>query len=324
MQIESEFSPPPGLGNAHVQTILGSSTLRSALIRSSSTAFLSASTERIISCSDGVRLHGISTPARSESQGLVILIHGWHGHADSSYLLETANHLWLNGFSVFRLHLRDHGPSHHLNRELFHSVRIMEVVEAVAQIVAEHPLQRHFLAGFSLGGNFALRVGLRATNHAIDLDRIVAVCPVLDPRTTMDLLSESLIYHQYFIRKWRSALLEKLAHYPDYDYRAALEGMRSMREMNAFFVPRYTGFADTHSYLSAYALTGDQLSTLDVPSHLIIAADDPVIPAADLARITQPPNMTVELSAHGGHCAFLDRFSLRSWIPDRVLALLNH
>ena len=34
------------------------------------------------------------------------------------------------GFDVFRLNLRDHGTSHHLNPELFHSNRISEVVGA--------------------------------------------------------------------------------------------------------------------------------------------------------------------------------------------------
>jgi len=37
---------------------------------------------------------------------------------------------------VIQLHLRDHGPSHHLNRELFNSARLPEVVAAVRRVTA--------------------------------------------------------------------------------------------------------------------------------------------------------------------------------------------
>ena len=48
-----------------------------------------------------------------------------------------------------------------------------------------HPGRRLHLAGFSLGGNFSLRVAARAREAGIDLQRVVAVCPVLDPEHTL-------------------------------------------------------------------------------------------------------------------------------------------
>ena len=45
------------------------------------------------------------------------------------------------GFDVVRLNLRDHGETHHLNRDLFHSCRLPEVVGAV------RALQQCFRAG---------------------------------------------------------------------------------------------------------------------------------------------------------------------------------
>lgn len=318
---EADFKPPMGLHNGHVQTILGSSRLRDRRVNAASGGFRAASIEEILDCGEGVRLHGLYTPVPG-SERLVILIHGWHGHADSAYLLSCANHLWQQGFSVFRLHLRDHGPSHHLNRDLFHSVRIAEVVNAVAEIRRQHPHKRLFLGGFSLGGNFALRVALRSTAHELGLEKVFAVCPVLDPASAMDALSESQIYHRYFTRKWRNALLAKLEHFPEYDFAGSLQAMRSMREMNEFFIPRYTGFGDTHSYLAAYALTGTTMAPLDVPCHIIAADDDPVIPADDLLLLAPSPALAVERSKFGGHCAFLNSWKLDNWIDQRVASLL--
>ena len=250
-----------------------------------------------------------------------ILIHGWHGHIGAAYLLTAAAALFDRGFSVFRLHLRDHGPSSHLNRELFNSVRLPEVVNAVARIAELHPHPRLFLGGFSLGGNFALRVALAAPEQQIPLTRVVAICPVLDPAHTMTVLGRSPLYHGYFLRKWKRAMQEKLRHFPDYGFGAELETLRSLEDMNRFFVPRYTDFSDTQSYLAAYALTGDRLSGLRVPSHLITSADDPVIPASDLSRIARPAALQIEVTPHGGHCGFIRDWRLRGWAEQRMAGI---
>lgn len=312
------FRPARGLGNAHLQSFLASTGARRALARRRAHALRAAAREEILDCGDGIRLHGVYSPHPRAGRGLAILIHGWHGTADSAYLVSAAGHLFARGFSVFRLHLRDHGPSHHLNRELFNSARLAEVVAAVRRIAELHPHEHTFLGGFSLGGNFALRVAVAAPAAGIALDRVVAVCPVLDPARTMEALERSPVYHEYFRRKWRSALLQKLLHFPDHGYGEELRQLRSLGAMNEFFVPRYTGFADTSSYLYAYAITGERLAGLAVPSHIITSRDDPVIPAADLARLARPPALTIELTERGGHCGFIMDWRLHSWVDGRL------
>jgi len=55
-----------------------------------------------------------------------------------------------------------------------------------------------------------------------------------------------------------------------------------------------------------------------VPSHIITSRDDPVIPAADLARLARPSALTIELTEHGGHCGFIMDWRLHSWIDGRL------
>jgi predicted alpha/beta-fold hydrolase len=317
------FDPPRLLRNAHLQSILASTGPRKVLVRRRARALLAASREEILDCDDGIRLHGEYSPHPEAARGLAILIHGWHGTSESAYLLSAAGHLYQRGFSVYRLHLRDHGPSHHLNRGLFNSTRIAEVVSAVGQVTRLHPHPQVFLGGFSLGGNFALRVALHAPARGIELARVVAVCPVLDPAHTMRALGKSPLYHQYFSRKWRRALDEKLRHFPDYGYREVLRELRTLQQMNEFFVPRYTGFSDTRAYLDAYALTGERLAGLAIPCHIVTSRDDPVIPAADLARLARPAALSVELTEHGGHCGFIMDWRGGSWIDGRLDQLFH-
>ncbi len=92
--------------------------------------------------------------------------------------------------------------------------------------------------------------------------------------------------------------------------------------MNRFFVPRCTDFSDTQAYLAGYALTGDRLSSLRVPSHLISSADDPVIPASDLSLIARPAALRIEVTPHGGHRGFIRDWRLRGWAEERMAGIL--
>ena len=130
---------------------------------------LAASEELLLDCGDGVTLQAFhSSPAkrgRDPGKRLAVLLHGWEGSADSQYLLSLAQSLFAADFEVVRLNLRDHGATHHLNRELFHSCRLPEVVGAVRALAAKFPDlpigARRLLAGRQLhaarGGAFRRR-----------------------------------------------------------------------------------------------------------------------------------------------------------------------
>lgn len=320
----ANFNPPPLLRHPHLQTLLASAGPRKYLLKRRAKSLTASARDTILQCGDGIRLHGLYNPRSEDNDRLAILLHGWEGCAESSYQLSTAWSLWNAGFDVFRLHLRDHGPSHSLNPELFNSTRLQEVIDAVGEIQRLFPHRLTFLAGHSLGGNFALRIAARAPAEGIHLDRVAAVCPVLDPLRTMDALENgSPIYHHYFVRKWKRSLSTKLQHFPELDYGDSLLSMQSLGEMNAYFVPRYTDFEDAESYLRAYALTGDTLANLQVPSHLITSLDDPIIPADDLARIARPPCLTVETTSRGGHCGFLKNWRMEGWIDQRFVEIFS-
>ena len=322
--VPSTFNPPRSLRNAHVQTLVSSSFLRKWPLKWKARHLTGQAENVILQCSDGIRLHGLYNPHPSPTLGLAILLHGWEGCAESSYQVSTTLTLHEAGFDVFRLHLRDHGPSHSLNPELFNSSRLQEVLDAVKEVQRLYPHQKNYLAGHSLGGNFALRIAARAESSGITLDKVVAVCPVLDPMRTMNELENgSQIYHQYFLRRWKRSLEIKLEHYPELGYGDSLLNMQSLSEMNAYFVPHHTGFNDPESYYHAYALTGDTLAGLTVPSHIILSRDDPMIPADDLEKLAHPPALTIETPRYGGHCGFLKDWRLRGWIEDRLLELLD-
>ena len=166
-------------------------------------------------------------------------------------------------------------------------------------------------------------VAVRAPAAGIRLRQVVAVCPVLDPAHTLECLEGgSWIYRNYFVLKWRRSLLKKRRAWPDlYDLDELLED-RNLTQMTERLVLRYGGFPDLMSYLSGYAIVGPALAGLTVPSRIITALDDPIIPARDLERLAQPPALAITTTDHGGHCGFLDSLSGESWADRQVAAVL--
>ena len=326
------FQPQWWLRSTHSQSILPSLPVRRLLIERRTRAWRRASRELLLDCGDGVTLQAfhssamaVEPPAQVHGKpALAILLHGWEGSAESQYILSLADMLLSRGCDVIRLNLRDHGDTHHLNRDLFHSCRLPEVVGAMQRLQELFPARRRVLIGYSLGGNFMLRVAAQAPQAGLEIDRVIAVSALLDPATTLDAIENGLwIYHSYFVMKWTRSLLRKQRAWPDTYRFGKLLRSRNLRKMTEDLVLQHTEYGDLHSYLRGYAITGDRLAGLTVPSTIVTALDDPMIAPADLARLPATPALRVVTTQTGGHCGFLEDLGSHSWIDDFILRELE-
>lgn len=315
-----EFAPPRGLRNPHLQSILASHKLRRWL-RSRDLADLERDSEAlVVDCGDGVRLQGFHTPAIGTARGLAVLLHGWEGSARSTYLGNTAVALRAAGFAVFRLEFRDHGNGQHLNEGLFHSCRIDEVVGGVRAAAQRWPDLPLLLAGFSLGGNFALRVALRAPAAGIPLRQVVAICPAIHPGHVMEAMeSAPFFYRQHFLIKWRRSLLRKQAAFPHlYDFGSWTRSL-GIRALTRELIVRSGEFESLEQYLDGYSIAGERLADLQVPAAIVTSRDDPIIPVDDFRNLTLSTSTRLDILDHGGHCGFLENWRLHSWAERYVL-----
>ena len=94
---------------------------------------------------------------------LVMIIHGWLGSAESTYVVSAAHALHQAGFHVARLTLRDHGNTADLNQGLFHSAMTDEVVAAAQFVMNDFQRSEAGLLGFSMGRQFCAGTGRRIT-----------------------------------------------------------------------------------------------------------------------------------------------------------------
>jgi len=313
----SGFAPRWPWGNRHFQSILPSLLPRGRLLQRAA-PMLSASRERILDCGDGVRLQGFHACPAEPPRASAVLLHGWEGSAASYYVVSLAARLFEAGVEVVRLNLRDHGDTHHLNEEIFHSCRLPEVCGAVAALqpqLARPP----WLIGFSLGGNFMLRVAASGDPRLGPISGVVALSPVLHPDSAMRAMERGWqVYQKYFVRKWSRSLRRKRSLWSPQLVDDAFFRLGDLRRMTAAMVARHTPFPDIDAYLDGYAITGDVLQQLAAPAVILLAEDDPIIPAADLARLARTPRLKVVTTARGGHMGFMESPFRESWINGFV------
>lgn len=308
----SGFAPTGALASGDLQSVLASSKLRRALVARRYPGMAQTSRRLTLDCGDGVRLYAHHSPQPGEAagRGLVVLIHGWEGCHDSIYLYCMAAKLWAAGYATLRLNLRDHGGSHHLNRLPFAGSNLTDALGALRH-AAGHIAggDAPFLIGFSMGGNFALRLAAAAGDHGLTLRATLAVSPAVNPEhTTAAIDQASLMYRWYFWRKWRKSLAAKAAAWPDLGPLDDLADAPNLSEATNRFAPRFAGYPDAHAYWGQYTVDTDALAGVDHPLHILTAADDPVIPVADFDGLTLPTHGSLQIEAHGGHCGFVENW----------------
>lgn len=321
------FRPSPGLRNRHVQSVLASLRLRLRLQRARGTRLEASARPCELNCGDGVRLKGFHSPHTSTSaRGLVVLIHGWEGCHQSVYLHSMASALYAHGFDIFRLNLRDHGGTYHLNRGVFHSGLLDETLAGVRDVMRRFGNGLDlYLVGFSLGGNFALRMARYGPARGVTPRHTVAISPMISPRESLSYLDDSaLIYRRYFLRKWRASLDAKSRAFPgEYDFSTA-RGMTRFSEINRHLAENFTPYATYQDYLDTYTLSADLFAGLETQVTIFAAEDDPIVPASNFLPLRDASHrLQVVLTRHGGHCGFVQNWRLESWAEARVLALFT-
>ena len=322
----TRFTPPAYLKNAHIQSIMNSVGPRK--IRAKKITKTLNSDKLVITTEAGVRLtaefdKAITGASETINAELIILLHGWEGSSQSAYQVTTAYYLLNQGFDVLRLNMRDHGESHHLNAEAFNSTLIEEVGDAIQVFCADRPYENVFLAGFSLGGNFTLRIAADR-GPALNIKAAIAICPPVDPNNAMTAMNEGLfIYEKYFFKRWTRSISKKLSYFPELNFAEDLAKVQTLDDINQTFIPKFTPFPDAKSYFSAYALTGNRLSALAIPAYLIASEDDPILPVADVDKIDSCEHLIIDKQEYGGHCGFITDAAGNSWVPQRIADLFS-
>ena len=265
--------------------------------------------------------------AERRSRLTVICLHGLEGSIDGHYMRGMADKAWARGFNVVRLNQRNCGGTEHLSPGLYHSGLTADPLAVMQALGDDDRLQHFAFAGYSLGGNIALKLAGELTPP--DAARVVAVTAVSPPIELAHCVHAlerrvNAAYHWNFLAGLRGRMIRKARLYPDIYSTTALTHVRSVRAFDDAYTAPHNGFTGAADYYHR-ASSRRVLHALAVPALLITAADDPFVPP-DAARdpaLDTAPRLTRIVTRHGGHCGFIGRPAGHGddgyWAEGRVL-----
>ena len=240
----------------------------------------------------------------------LLLLHGLEGSSLAHYMCGLADKSWASGFNVVRLNQRNCGNTEHLSRGLYHSGLTHDPIFVLRELIDRDGLQTLAVAGYSLGGNLALKLAGELRDSMPELKAVCAVSPVMDLGRCVEALERRANYpYQWnFVRNLKGRMRRKAAAFPNaYDV-SRLAHVWTVRQFDELYTAPHHGFRDaTDYYYRASAMR--VIERITVPALILSAEDDPFVPPEPFrdAAATNNPNITIALTPHGGHCAYLER-----------------
>ncbi len=236
---------------------------------------------------------------------LIMLLHGLSGSELSPYMRISARCLTDRGYPVLRLNLRGAGPSGDSCRFDYHAGRSDDLARALAALPTALTGHGVAMVGFSLGANMLLKFLGEAGTAA----PVVAAAAISAP---IDLFQSSRSIRRPRNAFYQWAMLKEFANQclrPATalcaDQIAAVRAARNFYQIDRDFVAPRNGFASAEDYYRR-SMALPHLAAIAVPTLVIHARDDPIVPAAaHLAYDWRAnPALTALLPKRGGHVGF--------------------
>lgn len=260
----------------------------------------------------------------------LIALHGLNGSSGAHYMRGLASKAFARGMNVVRLNQRNCGGTEHLSAGLFHSGLTADAAHVIGELVAVDGIGAIAVAGYSLGGNLALKLAAEYGSQAPPaLRAVAAVSPILEIGECVRALERpgNWIYQWNFVRDLKSRMRRKERHHPGHFDLSRLDRIRTVREFDDVFTAPHFGFAGADDYYHR-ASAMRIVERVAVPALVITAEDDPFVPAAPFVdpKVTGNPHITLMLSRHGGHCGFVGPASGEDdgyWAEDQIVDFVD-
>ncbi len=264
--------------------------------------------------------------ARPQESATVVALHGLNGSSDAHYMKGLAAKAFARGLNVVRLNQRNCGDTEHLSVGLFHSGLTADVAHVVHELIEVDRLPAIAVAGYSLGGNLALKLaGEYGGNQPPAFRAIAAVSPIIEISQCVHALERpaNVLYQWNFVRDLRRRMRRKERLRPGVFDLAKLGAIRTVREFDETYTAPYFGFRGAEDYYHR-ASAMRVIDRVRLPTLVITAEDDPFVPPEPFGdpRVTGNAHIDLRLCEHGGHCGFVGPSAAENdgyWAENQVV-----
>jgi hypothetical protein len=256
----------------------------------------------------------------------ILALHGLNGSSDAHYMRGIASKAFERGMNVVRLNQRNCGDTEHLSKGLFHSGLTHDARQVIAELTSVDRLPAIAVAGYSLGGNLALKLASEYGDDAPkELLGVAAVSPIIEIGECVKALErpENRLYQWNFVKDLKRRMRRKERFWPGLFDLTRLSQIKTVREFDDAFTAPYFGFNGAEDYYHR-ASAMRIIDRLRVPALIITSEDDPFVPHQPFLdpKVTNNPHIELAICSHGGHCGFVGPASVDDdgyWAERRIV-----
>ena len=297
------FTPRRGITSGHAQTIF-------SWARPRHFPALPEPTIRLFDVAPETRvLAHVHWQADRANRPLLLLLHGLNASSDAHYMRGMAAKAFARGMSVVRLNQRNCGRTEHLAPGLFHSGLTADARHVIAELAEIDRVESVVVAGYSLGGNLALKLaGEFGGSPPPSLKAVAAVSPILEISQCVHALERrsNFAYQWNFTKALKARMRRKDRHWPGRFDLSRLAEVHTVRDFDEVYTAPHFGFASAEDYYHRAAAMR-VIDRVRVPALIITAEDDPFVPPGPFrdAKVAGNRAVSVVMTEHGGHCGFV-------------------
>jgi predicted alpha/beta-fold hydrolase len=260
----------------------------------------------------------------------IIALHGLNGSSDAHYMRGIATKAFARGMNVVRLNQRNCGDTEHLSAGLFHSGLTADAARVIAELIAVDGLTSIAVAGYSLGGNLALKLAAEYGDAPpAALVGVAAVSPIIEIGECVKALEQpgNWLYQWNFVKDLKRRMRRKDRFWPGRFDLSKLRQIRTVREFDEAYTAPYFGFAGAEDYYHR-ASAMRIVERVRVPALVITADDDPFVPSRPFhdAKLSGNPCVRLAICKHGGHCGFVGPASAEDdgyWAENQIVEFVS-
>jgi len=255
-------------------------------------------------------------------RGEVILVHGLEGSSESGYARSMAYLCLERGFATHRFNMRGCGGTEALALMSYHAGQTSDLLHVVRERrrASGAPV---FLVGYSLGANVSLKLAGELGESGRDLlAGVTAVSAPIDLAACAATLRKpaNFVYQNRFLERLKDRIRRKNLLSPDVYTLEHLPKVKTIEDFDDYYTARLFGFGTAANYFATQS-SNQYLERIQVPTLLVTAKDDPMVPFSVYhhAAFGRNPALKLVSVEHGGHLGFISRTGPRFWLDHTIL-----
>jgi predicted alpha/beta-fold hydrolase len=222
-----------------------------------------------------------------------------------------------------RLNLRGAGAGFPYARQLGHAGRSEDIAAALQFLLEQTSDSPISAIGYSMGGNLLLKYFGEWGEPHPQVDRVLAIAPPIDLITCMKnmLFRDGWLYDRNFVKALRRMAQRRERELPDAPHRPLPKRVKRLLDFDDQYTAPLSGFRDALEYYN-YASSKPLIDKIRVPTTIVAADDDPLIPHAIFSDVGNQEYVEVHVTPSGGHLGYVAAKGIdpdRRWLDWRIL-----